>query len=98
MELTTQRDTIKWTLHKNGLYTVKFYYRHLVENGVKYPQNFMWKTKMPPRVKVFMWLVLRKSILTRDNLLRRGWIGDKKCPFCMQDESIDHLFFEMLSC
>lgn len=76
--LTGQRDTIKWTLNKNNIYTVKSYYRHLVENGVKYPHNFMWKIKMPPRVKVFMWLVLRNSILTKDNLLRRGWAGDKK--------------------
>ena len=53
------------------------------------------KTKMPPRVKVFMWLALRNSILTKDNLLRRGWKGDEKCPFCGHKESINHLF---LSC
>lgn len=41
-----------------------------------------------------MWLVLRKSILTKDNLLRRGWNGSKHCPFCGKDESIDHLFMQ----
>lgn len=70
--LNQDRDRIKWSLNKNGIYTVKSYYRHLTENGVKYPHNFMWKTKIPPRVRVFMWLVLRNNILTRDNSLRRG--------------------------
>ena len=40
-----------------------------------------------------MWLLARKSILTRDNLLRRGWKGDKHCVLCGKDETIDHLFF-----
>ena len=52
----------------------------------------MWKIKIPPRVKVFMWLALRKSILTKDNLLRRSWKGDDKCPFCGRKENINHLF------
>lgn len=41
VELSTQGDTIKWTLNKSGVYTVKYYYRHLIENGIKYPH--MWK-------------------------------------------------------
>ena len=90
--LNEERDEIKWTLDKKGVYTVKSFYRHLIENGVKYPHLYMWKIKMPPRIKVFMWLALRKSTLTKDNLIRRGWKGDDKCPFCGQKENINHLF------
>ena len=35
----------------------------------------------------------KKSILTRDVLLKKGWKGEKECVFCGQDESIDHLLF-----
>ena len=70
--LNNRKDEAIWTLTKNGIYSVKSFYRHLIENGVKYPHFFMWKVKMPPRVEVFMWLTLRNSILTKDNLLRRG--------------------------
>lgn len=55
--------------------------------------KFLWKVKMPPRVNVFKWLVLRNSILTKDNLLRRGWTGDSKCSLCGREETINHLFF-----
>ena len=53
----------------------------------------MWKTKVPAKIKFFLWLLVKKSILTRDNLLRRGWKGDKHCILCGKDEIIDHLFF-----
>ena len=34
----------------------------------------------------------RKVILTKDNLIKRRWIGCKKCVFCDTDESVEHLF------
>ena len=93
--LNEDKGEMKWSLTKKGVYTVKSFYRHLIENGVKYPHLYVWKIKMPPRIKVFMWLDLTKSILTKDNLPRRGWKGDDECPFCECKESINHLF---LSC
>lgn len=36
----------------------------------------------------------RNSILTKDNLLRRGWKGSKFCVFYGHDENIKHLFFQ----
>lgn len=46
---------------------VKSCYKHLVQARLKYPYNSLWKTKMPPRFKVFLWLMLRDSILTKNN-------------------------------
>ena len=39
-----------------------------------------------------MWFLRRKVILTKDNLAKRKWEGNKKCCFCDQDETIQHLF------
>ena len=49
--------------------------------------------QVPAKIRFFLRLMVRKSILTRDNLLKRGWKGDKHCMFCGKDETIDHLFF-----
>jgi hypothetical protein len=57
------------------------------------PYRFMWKIKIPMRVKTFLWFVLKGSILTRDVLLHRGGSCSKSCLFCGSNESIDHLFF-----
>ena len=56
------------------------------------PFKFMWKVKLPLRIKTFLWLILKGSILTRDVLLDRGGDCTKNCLFCGKDESIDHLF------
>lgn len=41
-----------------------------------------------------MWYLIREVVLTKDNLVRRNWHGDRKCGFCHSDESIQHLFFD----
>ena len=42
----------------------------------------IWKAKIPQKIKIFMWLVHNKSILTRDNMVKRKWQGDPTCIFC----------------
>ena len=41
-----------------------------------------------------MWLVTHNTILTKDNLALKGWVGDPKCQFCLKNETIDHLFIQ----
>lgn len=41
-----------------------------------------------------MWLVSKKKILTKDNLIKKGWVGDVGCQFCGWPESLDHLFLK----
>jgi hypothetical protein len=53
----------------------------------------MWVLKVPAKVKCFLWCLMWGKTLTKMNLIKRGWAGDKQCMFCAFDESIDHLFF-----
>ena len=53
----------------------------------------IWKGRVPPKIKIFMWLMANDAILTKDNLIKRKWVGNPKCYFCDLDESINHLFF-----
>jgi hypothetical protein len=64
----------------------------------KVPYNFCWKVKLPLRIQIFIWLMLRKSILTRDALIHRGGKFEEDVfsdlpLFCGKDESIEHIFF-----
>jgi hypothetical protein len=34
------------------------------------------------------------AILTKENLAKRNWQGDKRCSFCTENENMTHLFFE----
>jgi zinc-binding in reverse transcriptase len=43
---------------------------------------------------VFLWLVLRNSTLTLDNLKKkRGWqLSNRCCLCCQEEESVNHIF------
>ena len=49
--------------------------------------------KIPYKIKNFTWLLEQKAVLTKDNLVKRKWVGDSTCVFCDQIETVDHLFF-----
>jgi hypothetical protein len=48
--------------------------------------------KIPLKTKVFGWYLRRAVILTKGNLAKRNWHGNKSCVFCHHDETIKHLF------
>uniref|UniRef100_A0A453GLK9 Reverse transcriptase zinc-binding domain-containing protein n=1 Tax=Aegilops tauschii subsp. strangulata TaxID=200361 RepID=A0A453GLK9_AEGTS len=48
----------------------------------------------PLRIKIFMWFVHKQVILTKDNLIKRRWVGSSRYCFCDHDETIQHLFLE----
>ena len=64
-------DPFVWSLHEDGIFTVKSMYSYLVNNGVKVrPKN--WHLKLSLRIKIFMWYFKRGVVLTKDNLARRN--------------------------
>ena len=54
----------------------------------------IWKGKVLAKIKIFLWLIMNNAILTKDNLLKRRWVGDPTCYFCDQSENLSHLFFK----
>ena len=57
------------------------------------PYNrYLWKIKIPLKVKVFLWFLYKGVTLTKDNLIKRSWHGNEKCYFCNNLETIQYLF------
>jgi hypothetical protein len=50
--------------------------------------------KSPLGFIFFLWLFSKNKLLTRDNLGIRRKLDNVSCLFCMEAESIHHLFFE----
>jgi hypothetical protein len=73
VQLRNQRDRFVWGLHQNGLFLVKSMYRALLGIQALPYNTFIWKLKIPLKVKVFMWYLFKGVILTKDNLARRQW-------------------------
>lgn len=53
----------------------------------------LWKTKTPPRVKIFFWLALHRRLWTTERQRRHGLQDHDACILCHQEpETCDHLF------
>jgi hypothetical protein len=86
----------KMDLGKNqGIYfSTKSMYEHLFSGETDNLNKKLWKSKIPLKTKIFLWLIQENAILTKDNLMKRNWVGDKRCYFCSEEENIEHLFFD----
>jgi hypothetical protein len=52
-----------------------------------------WDSDLPLKIQVFLWLIQNDRLLTKQNMGKRGWLGDQLCSFCHQAiETVDHLF------
>jgi hypothetical protein len=66
------KDTSVWGLTPFGSFTVKSMFLELLDDDTKYLMKYIWKTKVPPNIKIFMWFLHRKVILTEDNPIKRN--------------------------
>jgi hypothetical protein len=61
--------------------------------GVDRSFKQLWKSKIPLKIKIWLWLIRHNAIATKDNMKRSDWVGSFVCQFGPSDESINHLFF-----
>ncbi|KAJ4772002.1 RNA-directed DNA polymerase (reverse transcriptase)-related family protein [Rhynchospora pubera] len=88
-----QQLTWKWST--TGEYSSASSYRILADPGMRSPYHILlWKIKAPPKVRIFLWLILLDRILTQQNLARRNWPSITSCQCCSEGcmETSVHLF------
>jgi hypothetical protein len=92
VSLTEHRDCFIWTANK--AFSVKNLYNDLIIRAGARVNCWTWKAKLPLKIKIFLWFLNNGVVLTKDNLVKRGWKGCTKCGFCAQQETVQHLFFD----
>jgi hypothetical protein len=87
VQLTDHDDIFKWRLTTSGRFTVKSMYNDMLNGHTPYLKKYIWKMKVPLKIRIFMWFLHKKVILTKDNLVKRNWHGDVRCCFCDPDNT-----------
>jgi zinc-binding in reverse transcriptase len=78
---------------QSEIFSINSCYSWLIFGGIKNNSfQITWTATIPLKIKIFLWLVKQNKILTKDNLRKRGWIGNNTCVFCNEIETVDHLF------
>ena len=97
IRLGADRDRFRWNLTVSHQFTVQSMYRALINKGHVFHNKIIWKLKLPLKIKIFLWYLVKGVVLTKDNLAKRNWQGNKKCGFCNTDEITLHLALVKLS-
>ena len=81
-----------WKFESTGVYTVSSFYAVVNFRGaIPVFVPAIWKIHIPPRVHVFLWLLSKNKLLSRDNLNKRQQLSDLSCLFCSKAETWMHL-------
>lgn len=90
------RDILRWGKETKGAFTIREAYKVKIqqEQGAAEEQKWrkIWRNKWWPKIKMFVWLVGKKRILTWDRIQKRGFSGPSRCSLCQLDkEDQEHL-------
>jgi hypothetical protein len=94
-QLTNEEDVGYLTLNKDGNYTSKSLYMEILNHRVRDEKLvLLWKSKMPLKNKIFVWMCFRGRIQVKSELKNKGWPGEPGCKLCGELETADHLIFQ----
>jgi hypothetical protein len=95
ISITDESDALIWGCERIGVYSSHSFYAIINYMGVT-PVYIpvVWSVSVPPKIQLFLWLLVHNKLATIDNLNRKGMSKPTQCCFCAENESIDHLFFE----
>ncbi|KAJ4732774.1 RNA-directed DNA polymerase (reverse transcriptase)-related family protein [Rhynchospora pubera] len=94
---SSQPPTLSWRWTSHGRFSAASAYAMLKYAGqTSVYHRHLWKIKAPPKVRVFLWLLIRDKLLTQHNLQKRGWPSIHSCVLCTHhaEETTMHLFSE----
>jgi hypothetical protein len=92
--LNESRDSVRWVLEKSGTFSTSSLYNELTFTGFsnRWLMN-VWKTKVPLKIRIFLWQVINDKIQSAEQLKKRNWPGPTACKMCGVLESTSHIFF-----
>jgi hypothetical protein len=89
-------DGISWSLNANGRFSTKSMYQHLERSLAGSHNKWIWKAKIPLKIKVFLWQLFQNVIPIRDNLKKGNGLDHLSVPFVLNTNRQDICFSNAL--
>jgi hypothetical protein len=91
---STRTSGVRWKLQKSGSFSLKSLYRFITFGGVVDIEAVdVWNTKLPLKIQILIWMLVRDRLQSATQLVRRNWDGSELCNLCGERETADHIFF-----
>lgn len=101
-----QQDRMVWRETKNKVFSIRSAYylaKYLEERGKESCSNeketttlwkVVWKVRVSPVIKVFLWKAYRNILATKENLQKRNIVDDPLCLiYGLEAESVGHILW-----
>ena len=97
---TNDHDSLEWNPSATGNFTTKSTFVKLTKKSLAIVVPlvcYIWKTKVPKKVKFFLWLLANRSLNTHEKLqkkkIQHTMFSFWMCCLCFkEEENLDHLF------
>jgi hypothetical protein len=74
VHLTDEPDSFNWNLTTTGIFSIKSMYADCLNGHTVFQKKkYLWNIKIPLKIRIFMWFLYKKMILTKDCLAKRRW-------------------------
>jgi hypothetical protein len=86
-------DVVGWRLETSGQYSTNSMYRSLA--GGLAITNFkdVWKTRVPPKIRVFLWQLIRGKLPCSEQVAKRQGPPNGCYSLCGEVDDCNHIFF-----
>ena len=86
-------DSVVWPHSSSDRFSVKSLYSRLIGGTPSNRFSNIWKSKVPPKIKIFLWQAFRGRLPAADQIRKRNGPGSSFCHLCGALENTDHIFF-----
>jgi hypothetical protein len=87
-----EEDEIKWALELSGGYSTSSMYMRLSHGAAVTHFKDVWRMKVPPRIRVFLWQLIRGRLPSCEQVAKRHGSSDGRCALCGEIEDCSHIF------
>jgi hypothetical protein len=70
VQLSDSEDVFRWSLTLSGLFPVRSMYLDFLNGHTIYLKKYIWKIKVPPKIRIFMWFLHKKVILSQRTIFK----------------------------
>nr|XP_051197209.1 uncharacterized protein LOC127310588 [Lolium perenne] len=88
-----QHDVVSWSLEPSGMFSAKSVYYGLTQGASVSHFRDVWRARVPPKIKVFLWQLIRGKLPSSEQVAKRRAPSNGRCSLCGEVEDCNHIFF-----
>jgi hypothetical protein len=88
-----EADVVPSSLDSSGRYSTSSMYMCLLQGATITLFRDVWKTRVPPKIKIFLWQLIRGRLPSCEQVAKCMGPSNGLCALCADIEDCNHIFF-----